>query len=239
MFILEGNIGAGKSTFLQLIAKHAPYFTVLFEPVKKWQEETYGTSLLRNFYDDTSRWAYSFETMAMMSRVREHILEQQHINQFRITERSIYSGHYVFSKNCYESGYMTSMEWHMYLKWFDFLIAGRCTPPSGFIYLYTAPEVAYERVLKRSRYDECNISKDYLSAIHDKHEEFLRHRVAADLLPELKEVPVLILDCNEEFEENDQKLHEHLEAVQNFVNLHVPGIPIMDTSLASTQFRLI
>jgi len=33
MYIVEGNIGAGKSTFLKLLSQHVPQVTVVQEPV--------------------------------------------------------------------------------------------------------------------------------------------------------------------------------------------------------------
>ena len=105
MYILEGNIGAGKSTFLTLLAKHLPHICVTLEPMHNWQKQIYGQSLLANFYQDPKRWAYTLETLAMFCRVREHMEEQKKEDTIQITERSIYSGHYCFAQNDYESGF--------------------------------------------------------------------------------------------------------------------------------------
>jgi len=44
-FIVEGNIGAGKSTFLKLIKDRLPV-QVVYEPHKKWQSVQGGENLL-------------------------------------------------------------------------------------------------------------------------------------------------------------------------------------------------
>lgn len=49
MYIVEGNIGAGKSTFLNLIGIHMPHVSIALEPLNNWQSEEYGQSLLKNF----------------------------------------------------------------------------------------------------------------------------------------------------------------------------------------------
>ena len=127
MYILEGNIGAGKSTFLKMLANALPSISISLEPINNWQKQVYGQSLLTNFYQSPQRWAYTLETFAMMSRVQEHIQEQKN-NGCIIFERSVYSGHYCFAQNSYENGFMTELEWELYNHWFHF-----------FCLLYTSP----------------------------------------------------------------------------------------------------
>lgn len=215
MYILEGNIGAGKSTFLSLIQKNLAHVDITLEPVYNWQKKVYGQSLLANFYQDTKRWAYSLETFAMICRVREHIKDQEHTNLNRIIERSIYSGHYCFSLNGYKQGFMSDIEWQLYNHWFNFLIPQKCKPPRGFIYLQADPNVAYQRIKKRNRLAEKKITFAYLEQIHEHHETFLIEKKG--ILPELKNVPILVLDCNKEFETDAQELQKHMNAVQNFL----------------------
>jgi deoxyadenosine/deoxycytidine kinase len=218
MYILEGNIGAGKSTFLQLIKKYMKDIDVALEPLHNWQKKVYGQSLLTNFYQDAKRWAYSLETFAMICRVKEHIKDQAQENQNRIIERSIYSGHYCFAVNGYKHGFMSDSEWELYQQWFNFLIPNKCLPPRGFIYLQTNPEVAYKRLKKRNRLAEKKISFAYLQQIHDHHEQFLIDKTG--IIPALKNIPVLVLDCNEEFETNPQMLQNHFYKITQFMNEH-------------------
>lgn len=218
MFILEGNIGAGKSTFLALLERHLPSVSVAFEPLNNWQGQVFGQSLLANFYQDPKRWAFTLETLAMMCRVKDHLQEQADgiVSTNRVVERSIYSGHYVFGHNSYTSGFMTQLEWQMYHDWFNMLIPGKCLPPQGFIYLKVSPTIAFERIKKRNRYAEKTLALDYLKSIDQRHEEFLITKIG--VLPELKKIPVLVLDCNEEFETNSVMLQRHLDAVQEFMH---------------------
>jgi deoxyadenosine/deoxycytidine kinase len=228
MYILEGNIGAGKSTFLKLIKERLPHIHTALEPLHNWQSKVYGQSLLANFYDNPKRWAFSMETFAMICRVRDHIKEQSEPNRNRIAERSIYSGHYVFAHNGYEHGFMTELEWNMYNEWFNFLTSKKCKAPLGFIYLYVDPEISLKRLKKRNRIAEKNISFAYLKQIHEHHEKFLikKDGVANDL----KDVPVLLLNCNEEFEENPDIFEQHTQKLQDFLLQTQKGI---DTSLAT------
>lgn len=152
----------------------------------------------------------------MACRVREHLSEQQNPNPFRVMERSIYSGHYVFATNSYRNGFLTDLEWRVYLEWFNFLVTGRCKPPQGFIYLKVDPEIAFERIKKRDREAEKTISLAYIKQIHQCHEDFLVHK--KDILTELTAVPVLVLECNEEFESAAEQFDAHADKVLAFVN---------------------
>lgn len=77
---IEGNIAAGKSTFLSILGKSVD-FVVVPEPVSKWQNivseedavtgsQVAGGNLLQMFYDDPKRWAYTFQSYAFLSRMR-------------------------------------------------------------------------------------------------------------------------------------------------------------------------
>jgi len=215
MYILEGNIGVGKSTFLKLVEQHCPQICAIPEPVENWATQATGQSLLGNFYQDPNRWAYTLETLAMVCRVKDHLREQSNPNPYRIMERSVYSGHYCFAVNDNASGYFTSLEWDVYLKWVDFLVHKQCTPPLGFIYLRATPEICFERMKKRNRSGEESLSLDYMTKLGNWHEKFLFHQNG---LPEnIKRIPVLVLDCNQDFVENKERTREQLAKVDVFV----------------------
>jgi deoxyadenosine/deoxycytidine kinase len=213
MYIVEGNIGAGKSTFLQLIGKHMPHVSIALEPLNNWQSQIYGQSLLTNFYQNPKRWAYTLETLTLMCRIKEHLSEQELKTPLRLVERSIYSGNYCFAKNGFEHGFLTDIEWRMYGEWFDFLTK-KCAIPQGFIYLKVSPEVAYARIKKRNRLSEEKITLSYIEQIDQKHEEFLFGQKG--ISEKLKHVPLLTLDCDIEFEDNTEQLNRHIEQLQAF-----------------------
>ncbi len=216
MFILEGNIGAGKSTLLKLIKEHLPHIPVALEPVDDWQKQIYGQSLLTNFYQNSKRWAYTFETFTMMNRAKEHITAHAQ-NSIQIVERSVYSGYYCFARNSYEQGFLSPLEWKLYLEWYEWLVAEKCKAPQGFVYLRVDPQIAYERIRKRNRYAEKTVPLSYLKQIHNKHEDFLITQ--ATIAPQLKAVPILVLDCDEEFADNPVLLQKKLEQIQTFMGV--------------------
>ena len=215
-FIVEGNIGAGKSTFLKIINDYL-YVQVVPEPHEKWQNVG-GSSenILEKFYSDTSRWAYAFQTYAFVTRVvaqAEHAARNPYAVQ--VLERSVYSDRYCFAKNCFELGSMTALEWQLYKEWFSWLVETYTVAPAGFIYLRTDPSIAYERLLKRSRAEEASVPFSYIERVHQKHEEWLVNKVG--IAQSLKDTPVLILDCNKEFEDDKAEQKRHITAIMNFI----------------------
>jgi deoxyadenosine/deoxycytidine kinase len=217
VYILEGNIGVGKSTFLDYINKNCPDIKIIPEPTDNWAKQQYGQSLLENFYKDPKRWAYTLETLAMICRVRDHVREQQTPTKNRIMERSVYSGHYCFAYNGLTSGYFTSIEWEIYLKWVEFFVNSKCKAPMGFIYLCASPEICFERIKKRNRSSEEAITLEYVKQIHKYHENFLRHKTNIDA--SITKTPVLIIDCNKDFVINKNLLKEHIQKVRTFMCL--------------------
>ena len=218
---VEGNIGAGKSTFLRLIEQWLDV-QVVFEPHQKWQEVG-GENLLDEFYKETSRWAYTFQTYAFVTRVVEqeaHARNATHLAQ--ILERSVYSDRYCFAKNCFEMGSMNALEWKLYQEWFSWLVDTYTSPINGFIYLKTDPEVCLRRIEKRHRSEESSVSLDYLKMIHQKHEAWLIERQEIDI--RLKDVPVLVLECNKDFENNVNDQERHMQKISDFFGI----LPIQD-----------
>ncbi len=219
---IEGNIGAGKSTFLKLIEQWLDT-QVVFEPHAKWQEVG-GENLLDKFYKDTTRWAYTFQTYAFVTRVVEQEANARNSTHLvQIMERSVYSDRYCFAKNCFEMGTMNSLEWKLYQEWFSWLVDLFIVKPKGFIYLKTDPEICYKRMVKRNRSEENTVSLDYLKMIHQKHEKWLvdNHEIEDTL----KKVPVLVLECNEDFENNVKMQEKHMKKISDFFG--VPLMPVM------------
>lgn len=213
--IVEGNIGAGKSTFLRLLQQTFSAQFV-FEPHEEWQNIG-GHNLLDNFYTDKERWAYTFQSYAFITRIRADERAQNSPFEFHILERSVYSDRYCFAKNCFEMGVMSPLEWKLYKEWFEWLMDNQSYTPDGFIYLQTDPEICYQRMITRNRSEESTVSLEYIRMIHEKHENWLIKK--ENVSSYLKDVPVLILECNADFEHNAQEQEKHFSAIKNFFNI--------------------
>lgn len=221
-FIIEGNIGAGKSTFLKMVKEYLNVQAV-FEPHQKWQ--SVGGSqenILEKFYNDTHRWAYSFQTYAFITRIMEQE-EYAKVNTYpvQVLERSVYSDRYCFAQNCFELGTMNALEWQLYQEWSAWLIDNYTVKPTGFIYMQTDPLICYERLLKRNRAEEAAVPIEYLERLHEKHENWLVNKI--DVASYLQDTSVLILQCNKDFEHDVAEQERHIEKIVAFFGEHHIG----------------
>lgn len=217
-FILEGNIGAGKSTFLRIIKEYLNV-QIVYEPLEQWQKIGGSENLLEKFYSDTKRWAYTFQTCAFVTRV---MAQQEHAkhNPFpaQVLERSVFSDRYCFAKNAHEMGFISDLEWQLYQEWFSWFIYNYTAKPTAFLYMRTDPEVCYSRLKKRYRQEETGVSFEYIQKLHEKHENWLIKREGID--PFLYDIPVLSIDCNPDFENDPAKQEEHIEKILAFIHTH-------------------
>jgi len=174
---VEGNIGSGKTTLLENLRRELKTCIFLKEPVDEWAKITdeRGVTILEKFYEDQSKYAFSFQTMAYISRLkllRETICDLEskykNMNFTIITERSLHTDKMVFAKMLYDSGKMEPINYQIYLSWFDAF--SRDYPVHKVVYVKTDPAICFDRICKRSREGETNIPLEYLeecAAYHD------------------------------------------------------------------------
>ena len=122
----------------------------------------------------------------------------------------------LFNKTIFQQGFLDDTEWFLYKEWFTLLVSEKCRIPKGFIYLRVNPEIAYKRIKKRKRDAEKTMHLSYVKQIHDQHEQFLVEKLG--ILQELKNVPVLLLDCNQEFETDMARFEQHVHELMSFIN---------------------
>ena len=201
--IVEGNIGSGKTTFLNRFLSSAnengttflDEVDVISEPVSKWQN-VHGTNLLQLMYEDPKRWSFMFQSYVYLTRAQQHA-NISSTKPISIMERSLFSSRYCFTENSYRDGYLTDAEYAALSEWFNFLI--HC-PKLNFqvdqiVYLRTSPEIAYERIQKRSRSAEANVKFSYIKDLHELHEDWLFRQTKFKLC-----APVTIIDANQDLE---------------------------------------
>lgn len=174
IFFVEGNIGTGKSTFLSLIKKYYPQFQVIYEPVDVWTSlvDKSGCNILQYFYDDPERYAYAFQSLAFFSRM-EKFSEIDPSKKAVFIERSIWSDCNVFAKNCFLQGTLSDIEYKIYNLWFSWAENSIKNVDYKHVYLRCEPETSFERSTIRSRREESKIPIEYITQIHNRHEEWM------------------------------------------------------------------
>ena len=103
-----------------------------------------------------------------------------------ITERSIHTDREVFAKMLYDQKNMSKIEYEIYNKWFEQFLE-ECKI-DGIIYVNTSPIKCLERINKRNRKGEDNMSIDYLKDCNTYHNDWI----------DTSDIDNIILDGNEE-----------------------------------------
>ena len=180
IFSIEGNIGSGKSTLVKELQKSVPNIldkkvVYVQEPVNEWSKikDKKGETILEKFYADQHKYAFSFQTMAYISRLALlRNIVRENPDAIIITERSVFTDREVFAKMLYDEGKIEDVDYQIYLKWFDEFIEE--IPITGLIYVTTTPEKSKQRVDLRARVGE-SIPLPYLQRCHDYHESWIKN----------------------------------------------------------------
>lgn len=178
--IIEGNIGAGKSTFAQALVKairdlgcQAKY---LAEPDES------NNPFLSLYYADPKRWAYTMQTHLLSKRYEMTQLAQHGAlsgNGWFIMDRS-YFGDLYFAKVQMKDGYFLPAEFDSYVSLHKAMQANIHFPTAA-IFLDCLPDVCKQRIDKRmtekaGRACESSIGIDYLQSLQveiEKLEAFM------------------------------------------------------------------
>ena len=169
---IEGNIGSGKSTLLHHLEKYCEnHENIVFlkEPVDEWtQIKADGENILEKFYRDPHKYAFSFQVLAHATRLSSLKRAIETDCKLIISERSLESDKNVFAKMLHNEGKIDSVCYQIYCMNFaqDFTV-------DKVVYVDTAPEICFERIAKRSRSGESEISLEYLQKCDEYHKAWL------------------------------------------------------------------
>lgn len=175
---IEGNIGSGKSTIVNKLKESTfPGSGVIFllEPVSEWEQfvDSSGTNILTKYYSDQKRYAFSFQMMAFITRLKQinEIIEKySNQNVIIVTERCIFTDREIFAKMLFNDSKIENIEYSIYNTWFDYFVKN--IKIDKYIYINTPPDICLERITKRNRSGEV-IPLEYLQNLDLFHKEWL------------------------------------------------------------------
>lgn len=194
--VLAGNIGAGKSTLVQMMCERfgwKPYY----EPVTQ-------NPYLEKFYSDMKRWAFHSQVFFMTHRVKAHHALSDDPHSV-VQDRSIYEDAEVFARNLYLGGQMDADDYATYRELYT-LFTRLLPVPDLVVYLQVSVETLQKRIAKRGRNYEGTIPDEYLEGLNRLYEEWIG---SFDLAPVLT-VPGDKLD----YVAKSRDLHRILDRVE-------------------------
>lgn len=144
VIIIEGIIGAGKTTFSNILSKELECMW-LQEP-----DEKKGNPYLSKFYEDPKRWALTMQLHLLNTRFRMHKHAQWRALQSGsnvVIDRS-YFGDTAFARLQLKNGTLTQDEFDTYVLSYHNMTASVLLPQIC-IYLQTDPKISQQRINKR------------------------------------------------------------------------------------------
>ncbi len=157
MFIaVAGNIGAGKSSLTDILARRYALLPV-FEAV---DENPY----LEDFYRDMRRYAFHSQMFFLSRRLEQHLARVNRAGRV-IQDRTIYEDAGVFARNLFEEGVMDARDYKSYCGMYEAILQA-LRPPDLLIYLRASLPTLRERIARRGRAFEAAIEDAYLARLN-------------------------------------------------------------------------
>jgi deoxyadenosine/deoxycytidine kinase len=185
---VAGNIGAGKTTLTELLAKHykwIPHF-----------EDVEHNPYLNDFYEDMPRWSFQLQIYFLNSRLNQ-LVEIRNGSETVIQDRTIYEDAYIFAPNLHEMGLMSKRDFDNYAKFFQTL-KSMVQPPDLLVYLQASVPTLVGQIQNRGREYEENIRLDYLKRLNEYYNRWIEG---------YKEGPLLTINVdNNRFNQNEEDL---------------------------------
>jgi len=160
---IAGNIGAGKTSLTELLAKHYNW-----EP---HYEDVIDNPYLDDFYNHMERWSFNLQVYFLKSRF-EQLLSFRENKKTVIQDRTIYEDAHIFAPNLNAMGLMNQRDFNNYKGIFE-LMESLIQGPDLLIYLRSSIPNLVNKIHKRGREYESSISIDYLSRLNERYEAWI------------------------------------------------------------------
>ena len=160
---IAGNIGVGKSTLTGLLAQQLEW-----EP---FYEAVEDNPYLADFYRDMRRWSFHSQIFFLSRRLRHHRALLDHPNSV-VQDRSVYEDAEVFARNLYRQNHMTERDYKSYRELYEVLTLF-LPSPDLVVYLRASVPTLQNRISRRGRKFERDISSEYLEQLNELYEEWI------------------------------------------------------------------
>lgn len=201
IYCIDGNIGAGKTTILNELKLKG--FCVFEEDLSQWGE------LLRRFYLEPKRWMCTLQTAILHSMNQQYtklidietsIEKSFEIEKNRAAEAIVFierspQSSMIFVKNGVKQGFLDNEEANVIKNIYDVLH----WKPDKVFYLNTDLDVCFERMKKRGRECEKNVTKEYLQFIQIEYSNLYNKHNA--IILENNDIQILIDQILKEIEQ--------------------------------------
>jgi deoxyadenosine/deoxycytidine kinase len=161
---IAGNIGSGKTTLTNLLAKHYGW--------EAHFETANDNPYIDDFYKNMKGWSFNLQIYFLNSRMSQ-IMKIRESGQTVIQDRTLYEDAFIFATNLHEMELMSTRDFDNYFSLFQ-LCSSLIQPPDLTIYLRASVPNLVKRIQSRSREYENNINLMYLQKLNHRYETWIQ-----------------------------------------------------------------
>jgi deoxyguanosine kinase len=192
---IEGNIGAGKTTFCEMLAQDFNCRLIL--------EQFTDNPFLPFFYENPERYAFPVELFFMTERHKQ--LQEALATVDMFTPLSI-SDYFFIKTSLFAKNNLKDEEFRLFYRLFE-VLNSTFPKPEILIYLHRSVDNLLINIQKRGRSYESDISAEYLLEIQNVYFEFFRTE---------KNIPIVVVDMgNVDFTEDKKAYTQLVEILKN------------------------
>lgn len=200
---IEGPIGVGKTSLSEKLSECFNAELIL--------EKSNNNPFLKNFYLDKDRYSFQTQTFFLLNRYSQ-LLE--------LAQRSLFHNgticDYVFQKDMlFASLNLNKDEFSLYENFYN-LLKPKIPAPDLVIFLQSGTDVLMNRIRKRSRDFEKNITFDYLEQVNRAYNNFFFHYLESPLLV-INIADIDFVEDKKALDDLVQKIHHHRSGTQYYV----------------------
>ena len=173
--VIEGNIGAGKTTLAQKISERYQTKLVL--------EQFADNPFLPKFYENQEQYSFPLEMAFLAERYNQLNRELSHFDLFSPFTVSDY---YFMKSLIFAQNTLQPDEYNLYRQFFT-IIYDKMPKPDLYVYLHKDTDLLLKNIAIRGRSYETYITKEYLEKITQGYFSYFRQQ---------SDIPVLIVDTN-------------------------------------------
>jgi deoxyadenosine/deoxycytidine kinase len=202
--VIEGVIGAGKTTLAKLLTEAVGGRIVL----EQFEENPF----LERFYENKERWAFQTELTFLASRFQQ----QKDLGARDLFHRVVISD-YAFDKNRIFAHQTLSGDELQLFETLYSIMEPNVPTPDLIVYLQSTPERLMENIRKRDRSYERSMDPSYIRNLHEAYDHYFRT---------YRKTPLLIVNAAEiDFVEHERDLDW---LVQHIADADLDGTTYVD-----------
>jgi deoxyadenosine/deoxycytidine kinase len=200
---IEGPIGVGKTSLSEKLSECFNAELIL--------EKSNNNPFLKNFYLDKDRYSFQTQTFFLLNRYSQ-LLE--------LAQRSLFHNgticDYVFQKDMlFASLNLNKDEFSLYENFYN-LLKPKIPAPDLVIFLQSGTDVLMNRIRKRSRDFEKNITFDYLEQVNRAYNNFFFHYLESPLLV-INTADIDFVEDKKALDDLVQKIYHHRSGIKYYV----------------------